>query len=130
MQAMNWRRVEVVDEIMMGRKIVEWTLDPKTRPKTLDEFKEQVRGALNIVSPNITKFELIDTPDDTVTIRLPAAAPLEAAKKEYSSSGATVDNYRFPSYLQVDKEKIKQSKITPEQLFYGSIGDYTTKECE
>jgi len=41
-----------------------------------------------------------------------------------------VENYALPKYLHVDKEMIKQDTTTPEQLFHGSVGDYTTKECE
>jgi hypothetical protein len=114
----------------MGRKIFDWTLHPETRPTTFDEFKDQVRGALEIISGDITGFELIETPEETLRIRLPAMVPLKAAWDKYKSSGTTVDDYRFPEYLHVDKEKIKQDNTTPEQLFHGSIGDYTTRECE
>jgi hypothetical protein len=122
-------RAEVTDPVMMGRKIVEWTLQPETRPTTFDEFKDQVRGVLEI-GAHITGFKLVETPAETLVIRLPSEAPLVAAKREYTSPGATVDKYAFPKYLHVDKEKIKQDNTTPEQLFHGSLGDYTTRECE
>ena len=129
MLSKKWMRAEATDPIMMGRKIVEWTLHPETRPTTFDEFKDQVRGALEI-SEKITGFQLVDTPQNTLVIRLPAVAPLEAAWNEYKTPGVTVENYAFPKYLHVDKEMIKQDNTTPEQLFHGSVGDYTTKECE
>ena len=129
MPSKDWMRAEVTDPVMMGRKIVEWTLQPETRPTTFDEFKDQVRGLLDIKG-DITGFKLVETPDKTLVIRLPAKAPLAAAKREYTSPGATVDKYAFPKYLHVDIEKIKQENTTPEWLFHSSIGDYTTRECE
>jgi hypothetical protein len=126
---MDWKRMEVIDPVMMGKIIVDWALGRLPRPRDFAEFKEQVKGAL-IIKPYVTQFKLIDTDPDVVTIRLPPAEVLRQAEAAYGDQAATVDNYPFADYLHVDRAKIKAEQLTPLQLFYASVGDYTTKECE
>lgn len=132
MQSDDWKRMELIDPILMGKIIVKWSLYPKTRPKVDDfnDFKEQVKDALKIVSPTVTNFQLIETGEDVIGIRLPPATMLEKAQAAYGAPTATVKDYPFPSYLHVDHEKIEAEGTTPLDLFYASVGDYTTKECE
>jgi hypothetical protein len=43
MQSM-WKRTRMINAAQVGRKIVEWTLDASTRPKTIEEFQLQDAG--------------------------------------------------------------------------------------
>ena len=130
MQSKDWKRMEVIDPILMGKIIVDWSLGRQPRPKDFYEFKEQVKGALKIIKSSVTDFKLIDTDPNVVTIRLPPAEMLKQAEATYGDKAATVDDYPFADYLHVDRNQIKAEKKTPLQLFYASVGDYTTKECE
>src|SRR6266404_4874140 len=73
-------RINIINSGLIGRKIIDWTLDPATRPKTFVEFKQQMAGRLDVVDPQITKFQLVDTPADTIVIRLPEKGMIGQAK--------------------------------------------------
>jgi hypothetical protein len=125
-----WKRISVTNYPQLGKKIVEWTLNPETRPRTIDEFEYQLTGALKVVDKTkTTKLNFIDTPLDTILIRLPPREILQRAKDTYSGPKLLIDQYDFPPYYEIDRAKMKQEGTTPEDLFYASVGDYTTSEC-
>ena len=125
-----WKRISVTDYASLGKKIVEWTLNPETRPRTIDEFEYQLVGALKVVDKTkTTKVNFIDTPLDTILIRLPPREILQEAKDTYSNPKLPIDQYDFPSYYEIDLDKLKGKGTTPAELFYASVGDYTTSEC-
>jgi hypothetical protein len=125
-----WKRISVIDHRLLGQKIVEWTLNPATRPRTIEEFQYQLTGALTVVDPTkTTKLNFIDTPMDTILIRLPPKEILQQAKDTYSNAAISMDQYDFPPYYEVDLAKLKIKGVTAADLFYSSVGDYTTSEC-
>lgn len=129
--ASMWKRLEMIDRAAAGRKIVEWTLDPSTRPTTIAAFQKQMEGAMRVKDPSkTTKINFIDTPLDTILIRLPPAIIIQEAKDKYTDPATTVDDFPFPPYYHADTAKIKADGITAEELFFSSVGDYTTTECE
>ncbi len=123
-------RVEMIDFAEVGRKIVEWTLDASTRPDPQDfqEFKNQLANGLRIVDPQITKFQLVETPPDTIVIRLPEKDMIEKTKTKYTASSFQPYQFPFPGYLPIDLQRL--TGITAEELFYSAVGGYTTAECE
>jgi hypothetical protein len=129
-----WKRTSMIDSAAMGRKILEWTLDRATRPTAMDGpggFKDQLKDILEIKDPStVTKFQIIDTPTDTVVIKLPPADIIVQARDQYSDPDFPVENYPFPPYYPIDMVKLKQMGITAETLFLSAVGDYTTTECE
>jgi len=138
-----WKRVNIIDSGVIGRKIVEWTLDSHTRPdqnspKGFEEFKRQLQEGLEIIDskitgfPEIVGFELVETPINKIVIRLPPKEMIEKAIEKYTDPSFKVEDYPLPSYLSkyssIDLQKL--TGITPEELFYSSVGSYTTAECE
>jgi hypothetical protein len=125
-------RINIINSGLIGRKIIDWTLDPATRPKTFVEFKQQMAGRLDVVDPQITKFQLVDTPADTIVIRLPEKGMIGQAKMKYTNTNPPFppDQFPFPSYLPIDFQQLAQQGITAEELFYRAVGGYTTAECE
>jgi hypothetical protein len=89
-------------------------------------------GRLEIVDPKITKFQLVDTPPDTIVIRLPEKSMIEQAEAKYTNTNPPFPpaQFPFPDYLPIDFQKLQESGITAEELFYRSVGGYTTAECE
>src|SRR5438067_1872286 len=126
-----WKRITMIDHEIVGKKIVEWTLDPGTRPTTIEAFEKQLAGGLTVKDKTrTTKLNFIDTPYDTILIRLPPREIIQQAKDAYSATPPpSVDDYPFPAYYRVDPAKVKAAMITAEDLFYSSVGDYTTAEC-
>jgi hypothetical protein len=124
------RRMIIDDAALVGRKIVEWTLDKSTRPKSFPEFKEQLEGGLRIVDPKVTGCELVETPDHKIVIRLPPAHLIKEAMAQYSAKGIRPEDYRFPEFLPIDRHKLMTVGVTAEELFYSFVGNYTTAECE
>jgi|SRR6516165_3730466 hypothetical protein len=124
----SWSRTKLLNPELVGRKIVEWTLNPSARPDPNDfnEFKNQLSGGLDIVDRNVTKFQLVETPGDTIVIRLPPPDLILQARNQYTPS-FDITKYPFYDYLNIDPQGLG---ITAEQLFYSSIGSYTTAECE
>src|SRR5438045_6634171 len=108
MQSAMWKRITVTDYELLGRKIVEWTLNPGTRPRTIAEFGEQLKGALTVKDPTrTTKLNFIDTPYDTILIRLPPKDILEQARDTYVPD-LPIDEYGFPPYYKLDLDKMRQ----------------------
>jgi hypothetical protein len=124
----RWSRTKLLNPELVGRKIVEWTLNRSTRPDPNDfnEFKNQLSGGLDIVDPHVTKFQLVDTPADTIVIRLPPENLIRQAITQYTPS-FDIKQYPFYDYLKIDPQHLG---ITAEQLFYSSIGSFTTAEWE
>jgi hypothetical protein len=133
LSAPTWKRIRVINHRLLGEKIVEWTLNPATRPRTIQEFQDQLTYALQVIDPTkTTKLNFIDTPMDTILIRLPPKEILQEAKDTYSNTNLPLEEYGFPPYYEIDKihlDKLKQTGVTAADLFYSSVGDYTTSEC-
>ena len=128
--SMTWKRISVTDYRLLGQKIVDWTLYPGNRPRTIAEFEDQLKGALTVVDKTkTTKLNFIDTPMDTILIRLPPREILQQAQATYTNTSLPLDQYGFPSYYEIDMDKQKALGTTPADLFYASVGDYTTSEC-
>jgi hypothetical protein len=131
----QWKpRMMIIDAAQVGRKIVEWTLDDspekKTWPKSLQEFAEQLEGGLKIDHKVVTDFQLVETPSHKIVIRLPPADLIKKAKAQYSATEAEMEDYPFPEFLPIDLQKLTTQGVTPEELFYSFVGNYTTAECE
>jgi hypothetical protein len=128
----KWSRMIILDAAQVGRKIVEWTLYPNSRPKKGDfqGFKEQLEGGLRIVDDKVTDFELVETQSNTIKIRLPPEDLIRKAMAQYSAKGAEPKDYPFPGFLPIDVDKLTTQGVTAEELFYSFVGNYTTAECE
>lgn len=128
-------RIKVNDAVAVGKKIVEWTLEANTRPKGNDirDFVAKMDGALTVTDPKVTKFQLIETPADTIVIRLPQEDMLRRARDKYddrNNPGLKADLSQFPEWERDLVDTTKLTGLKAAEVFYMFVGDYTTTECE
>jgi hypothetical protein len=127
-----WKRVDIIDHALVGRRMVDWTLNRQPRPTTMQEFVTAMTGALTVrdLTKTTTFGGFIDTPLDTLKFRLPPASMIQQAESTYTNPSFDIVNYPLPQYYGVDLNKLKQAGLTAAELFYSRVGDYTTQECE
>ena len=122
----EWVRMKVVDSQAVGKFIVDLALHPeKRRPKNVSQLKSELGGAVifNLVQDD-TPVTFIDTPMNEIVIRLPPKAMVEDALKTFIEN-FNMAKYPIPDYVS----NILGGNITPQELFFRRIGDYTTSEC-
>lgn len=63
-------RIEVYDHIELGRRLADWALDPRSRPKTLPELRRQLNG-IAVLPDTVESFSFQDEVPEHLTILLP-----------------------------------------------------------
>lgn len=116
------KRIEVIDFEAMGRKVAEWTLNPCSRPGSVDELKEQLAD-IATVPDRIQELEFVSGTLSKLIIRLP---PAEMLKESIDNISEDV-TYPMPTYYA---DKINSpSSISNEEFLYSRVGDYTIAQC-
>ena len=122
---MTISRVEIKDYKKFGRKIVEWSLHPATKPKDLAEFKHQTAGYVE-VPDRITTLEFYDNNDlSELVIKLPNQAMVEESLKRFHDPHA---DYPVPLFY-CEKVCEDPATITNLDFLYSRIADYTISQC-
>lgn len=110
-----------------GKLIVKWTKDPTTRPRSLQEFKQQVGGVIQLPLPDWIKDLAFVDSDDTLYIRLPPRKLLDEALSAIGSSAP----YDLPSFYArriLDGDPASDAAGNT-RLFHMRLGDYTISMC-
>ncbi|HWB47978.1 MAG TPA: hypothetical protein VG651_02625 [Stellaceae bacterium] len=84
-----WKRVDIIDHALLGRRMVDWTLNRRPRPTTMDALVADVAGALAVRdrTKTTTFGGFIDTPIETLLFRLPPASMIQQAETTYTGPG-------------------------------------------
>lgn len=128
-------RIDVHDHCEAGRKIIEWTLDPKKRPYTLEEFKEAM-GDILTVPERYKTLEWVSSKDDKLVIRLPEKELLEESldrAKALDDQGASLSAIKSFYGLPTFYEDLYRGVGFPSSigdLLNCRIGDYTIASCK
>lgn len=123
------KRVQILDGMHdeIGKKMIEWTLKPNTRPQTIEDLEKQFRNLAKL-SPELKDVMFIDTPPSIALFRLPPKNMVLASLARAEDEDFKITDYKLPGYYgDIDFEERGIDALT---LFRSRIGDYTTGECE
>lgn len=122
-------RIEISDYELMGRKVLEWTQDPSTRPTCVDDLKTQLRN-IALVPERITSIEFVQSSLDHLVLRLP---PAEMAKegedRAKSLDRENSQDYEEPLFYR-DRVNLDVPRMSNLEFLYSRIGDYTIAQCK
>ena len=112
----------------MGEKVIEWVLDPASRPVTADDLRDQLED-IAVVTNKVNAVMFVETPDDVALFRLPPKYMVEASEARVTNPGFVMSDYNLPDYYGITDAADLPNNMTPQKLFHSRIGDYTTGEC-
>jgi hypothetical protein len=104
------------------------TIDKLPIPRTIDELKAQMLlvGAGVFIPPNVVGLAVVQYTPDTMVIRLPPKARIEATEKKLSEPGTTA--YDLPGFYAdfINRPLDVQERF---DMHACRIGDYTMSMC-
>ncbi len=119
---MTISRVTVLDYVGFGKKIAQWAKDPNSRPKTVDEMKDQCKDLAHIPD-RVKNLDLVESTLDTLVIKLPPKEMIEESERIIPG----LSSYPTPSYYY--QKFLNSSSMTNEDFLYSRIADYTIGQC-
>ena len=118
-------RIKVYDHKLYGEKVVQWTLDPATRPRTLAEFKEAVAGILELPDRITEDPQYIGWSLSNLIVRLPAPELVQESIDTLKN-----ETGRYPAPLFYEDLVRDEPGISALDGLYSRIGDYTIAQCQ
>lgn len=117
-------RINVLQHRELGKKMIQWALEPDTRPKTLEEFKAATFGIIEQPFPEWVKgLQFVQNNLDTLLIRLPAPEMVQAS---LDRTATATGRYPLPAFYE---EHIAQGLSTQREMLEARVGDYTMAQC-
>ncbi|NKB58017.1 MAG: hypothetical protein GKS00_16970 [Alphaproteobacteria bacterium] len=122
------KRVAIVPgkHAIVGAKMIEWVMNPESRPKTVEELREQFGDAVEL-SDTLKAVQFIDTNMEIALFRLPPREMVEASFNRAKDPKFELTDYNLPAYYGLKAEDLPMSAL---ELLQSRVGDYTTGECE
>ena len=117
-------RIEVLDHKAFGEMVVNWSLDPTSRPGTLDELKTQCEGVLQIPD-RITKLSYVDVDLQTFLVRVPNAEMVQESVDRFTNS-PPAGGYPAPGFYALIGARNQPPDL---EILYSRIADYTIAQC-
>ena len=124
----SFKRINVLQPREMGKKLIQWTLEAKSRPGNLKEFKEQVHGILEIPD-NFNGLQFVQSNRDVLLIRLPDADNIQ---ESLDKLGTKTGTYPLPKYyeehLMLGQHRELRTMLEYRMSDY-ALGDYSMSQC-
>jgi hypothetical protein len=118
-------RINVLQHGELGKRMIEWALDPESRPKTLEEFKAQTNGIIEQPFPPWVKaLQFVQSNLDTLLIRLPAP---EMVQQSLDRTATATGKYPLPDFYE---EHIVHGQHSQREMLEYRVGDYTMAQCQ
>ncbi|MFO1142790.1 MAG: hypothetical protein U1E59_10410 [Amaricoccus sp.] len=118
--------IEVADYIEMGRIVAQWTTEPATRPRDVDELKQQLDGVA-VIPDRIRSIEFVQGTLDHLVLRLPVKEMIEESL-ERMSDPITDGRYPLPQFYADHCRPGFGPVMTPLDTLLARVGDYTTAQ--
>jgi hypothetical protein len=130
--------IEISDDILWGKLVKSWAtgksyLDPgkpaPPLPRTLDELRVQCLAiGLTVTFPAVcTGLAIVQYSPETVTIKLPPKAMVEATEARLAAAGAAYPIPRFYDDFYGKALAIPQDRLL--DFHAARIGDYSIRNC-
>ncbi len=120
-------RIEVADFVEMGRLVAEWSLGQRKPPETAEELREQLRG-IAVVPDRIKEVEVVQGTLEKLVIRLPVREMLEQGL-DATGDPMAEGSYPFPYFYSDYYNPGFGPVLTPRDILYARVGDYTIAQC-
>lgn len=121
-------RIDVLDPRQMGKFLIQWTLEPDSRPTTFAAFKEQVHGTLSIPD-NFKGLQFVQSNQDVLFIRLPDAGCIQ---ESLDKLGTKTGDYPLPDFYAEHLTQGQHRELRTMLEFRMSdymLGDYSMSQC-
>jgi hypothetical protein len=124
-------RVEVINYRALGKKIIKWSKDARSRPKDLVEFEKQLKGIVKFPLPEWVKgLQFVQGNLEVLLIRLPPAELMQDTLQDALSKGP----YPLPKnledfYLSLAKKGLPTSTAQKMAMLEVRTADYTIQCC-
>ncbi|MER8568694.1 hypothetical protein NKH85_25260 [Mesorhizobium sp. M0924] len=121
--------IDILDFPGVGRKVVEWAQNPKSRPRDMAEFKKQLGGMVDVPA-RYKEIQIVQGYDHVFFMRLPPNNQVTQSKKKLDTEKGGLKEYGIPDfYFDFIKGTAKFDDVKRETLFYSRIADYTIRGC-
>ena len=124
-------RVEVLDYRALGRMIIKWTKNAKSRPKDLSEFERQLKNIVKFPLPRWIKgLQFVQGGREILLIRLPPVELMEDTQAAVAGN----EPYPLPKslekfYLSLADNGLPQTKTAKRAMLEARVADYTIQCC-
>ena len=116
-------QIEVADYIEMGRIVAQWATEPATRPRDVDELKQQLDG-IAVVPDRIRTVEFVQSRLDHLVLRLPAKEMIEESLERMSDPFCD-GRYPLPQFYADHCRPGFGPVMTPLDTLLARVGDHT-----
>lgn len=118
--------MKILDFPGAGRKVVEWAQNPSSRPRDLDEFKQQLAGKVEVPA-RYTEIQIVQGYDHVFFLRLPPNNQVTHSQKQLETEEGGLKQYGVPDfYVDVITDP---DSFDRNEFFYSRIADYTIRGC-
>jgi hypothetical protein len=121
------QRIRVIDPFEMGRLVVQWTLQPGSRPNDVAALRSQLRGIAEIPE-GITSVGFCENTLGHLAIALPAPETVSESLERLDDPEGPLD-YPIPQFYQDHYRPGLAPIVTPLDMLYARIGDSTLAQC-
>jgi hypothetical protein len=120
-------RIEVADYIELGKLVAEWATGRRAPPTNPAELKSQLNG-IAVVPDRITEVEVVQGTLKKLVIRLPVREMVEQSLQVMEDPMAE-GSYPFPQFYSDYYSPGFGPVLTPRDILYARVGDYTIAQC-
>jgi len=117
-------RIDVLQYQQLGKKMIEWAINPDTRPKDLKEFEDQTAGMIGPIPARIKGLQFVQSNLEILLIRLP---PAEMVSESLDRTSSASGNYPFPPFYE--EHFVAKMHQDQKALLEFRVGDYTMAQC-
>lgn len=117
-------RVEVLDYVEFGKKVVQWALEPQSRPADLPAMKLALRDIVTIPD-RITKLSYVDVKLDELVIRVPNPDMVRESLAAFGNGGTGA----YPTPLFYRDLLSSGGSLSKLDALHSRIADYTIAQC-
>jgi hypothetical protein len=118
-------RLNILQHRELGKKMIKWSLQPETRPKTLTEFQAETAGIIEQPFPDWIKgLQFVQSNMEVLLIRLPPAVLVQDTLDKIATG---TGKYPFPEFYE--EHLVHGKHPSQQEIFEFRVGDYTLAHC-
>jgi hypothetical protein len=122
-------RIKILDHVKLGKRICDWSLRPDSRPKNIEEMKEQLKDIATF-PPRIKGVTYVQADLATFAVRLPNADMVRESVKHMKDHNTGPYPDAKELYYYVEKLCENDPEIDNLDFLYSRIADYTIAQCK
>jgi hypothetical protein len=120
--------VEVTDYVGMGSVVADWSTGQRPLPRDVRELRHQLDGIAR-VSDRVTELEFVQGTPEKLVIRLPVREMIEESIDAMTDPMAE-GRYPLPQFYDDYHKPGLAPIMTPIDILFARVGDYTIAQCK